>query len=74
VRRLIPIVLVLVLIPGVAYATELEDLLTRGREAEYTAEQLTTCTTPDGVRDALVRIEQSGAEIRSAANSAPNWP
>jgi hypothetical protein len=59
----------LALIPGVAYATELDDLLTRGREAEYTAEQLTTCTTPDGVRDALVRIEQSGAEIRVGGES-----
>jgi hypothetical protein len=63
-KRIMFLVLGLTMIPAVAYATEVEDLLQRGREAEYTAEQLTTCTTPDGVRDALVRIEQSGAEIR----------
>jgi hypothetical protein len=65
VRRSLPLlVAVLVAIPAAASATELGELLERGREAAYTAEQLITCSTPDGVRDALVRIEQSGAEIR----------
>jgi hypothetical protein len=68
-KRIISLVLGLTMIPAVAYATEVDDLLQRGREAEYTAEQLTTCTTPDGVRDALVRIEQSGAEIRVGGES-----
>ncbi|MCI0424656.1 MAG: hypothetical protein L0Z47_02260 [Actinobacteria bacterium] len=63
-RRVLPLVVVFFIVPGVASATELDELLDRGREAGYTAEQLTTCTTPDGIRDALIRIEQSGAEIR----------
>ena len=36
----------------------------RSRDASYSAEQIVSCSTPDGVRDALVRIEQSGGEIR----------
>jgi hypothetical protein len=65
VRKVLTILVAgVVAIPSIASATELDELLERGREAAYTAEQLITCSTPDGVRDALVRIEQSGAEIR----------
>lgn len=66
-RRLGPAVVILWLIPSVASATELSELLEQGRGAAYTAEQVISCSTPDGVRDALVRIEQSGAEIRIGA-------
>jgi hypothetical protein len=64
-RRLISLVAVLVVVPGTAaLAAELDELLERGQEASYSAEQIISCTTPDGVRDALVRIEQVGGELQ----------
>lgn len=61
--RLLVAVVGLTLIPSMAQATELGEVLERGRDASYTAEQMITCTTPDGARDALLRIEQAGPEI-----------
>lgn len=53
-----------VLIPGTAFAADLESLLEEGREASYTAEQIITCSTPEGVRDAVVELRQNGGELQ----------
>lgn len=64
-RRLVSLVAVLVVVPGTAaFAAELDELLEQGQEASYSAEQIISCSTPDGVRDALVRIEQVGGELQ----------
>ena len=64
-RRVIILVGVFVLIPATAVSAQsLEELLERSRDASYSAEQVISCSTPDGVRDALVRIEQSSGEVR----------
>lgn len=61
--RLLVVVVGLTLIPSVAYAVDLAEILERGRDASYTAEQMITCATPDGARGALLRLEQAGPEI-----------
>jgi hypothetical protein len=67
-RRVAAIVLVMVMPPATAaWATDLDDLLERGQEASYSAEQIITCSTPDGVRDAVVSIQQSQGDIRLTA-------
>ena len=48
-------------------ATELDELLEQNRDAAYTAEQVISCSTPDGVRDAVVRISRSGGDITVAS-------
>lgn len=59
---------VFTLLPATAAAAaELDELLERSREASYTAEQTIICSTPDGIRDAVIRISQSGGEIRVAS-------
>lgn len=64
-RRLLALALFLTVVPAsAALASDVEELLSRGHEANYTAEQIISCTTPDGERDALVEIEQTGDEIR----------
>jgi hypothetical protein len=64
-RRLLALAAVLVVLPATsAFAADLDELLERGQEASYSAEQIISCTTPDGVRDALVRIEQVGGELQ----------
>lgn len=68
-RGLVLAVVVVVLVPAIsAGATELDDLLEQSRDATYTAEQAISCSTPDGVRDAVVRISQSGGEITVASS------
>lgn len=58
------LVTVLVVVPATgAMAADLDELLDRGKEASYSAEQTISCSTPDGVRDAVVRITQSGGEL-----------
>ena len=70
-NRLISLVVVFSLVPAsAAWATELDELLEQSREAAYTAEQIISCSTPDGVRDAIVRIEQSNGEIRMTSTVA----
>jgi len=65
VRRLIALVALLTVVPGgVAFGAELDELLSESQAASYSAEQLISCSTPDGERDALVRIEQVGDELR----------
>lgn len=52
------------MLPAVsAAAAELDELLEQSREAAYSAEQAISCLTPDGVRDAVVKISQSGEDI-----------
>lgn len=54
----------LILFPATtAAAADLEELLDRSREASYSAEQVISCSTPDGVRDAVVSLEQVGGEL-----------
>lgn len=69
-RRLLPIaVVVAVFAPAAsAGAAELDELLEQNREAAYTAEQAISCSTPYGVRDAVVRISQSGGDITVASS------
>ena len=72
-RRLIAVVLLFALVPSTAaFATELDELLTRGHEATYSAEQIISCSTPDGERDALVQIDQVGDEIRVSSSVRDN--
>lgn len=64
-RRLVAFVLFFAMVPATAaLGSDLDELLNRGHEASYTAEQIISCSTPDGVRDALVRIDQVGGELR----------
>ncbi len=68
-RRLSTLVLAVVVLPATsAGAAELDELLEQNREAAYSAEQAISCSTPDGVRDAVVRISQSGGEITVASS------
>lgn len=67
-RRLVALVVVGVLVPATAVSAQsLEELLERSRDASYSAQQLISCSTPDGARDAVVRIAQSAGEMRLAA-------
>lgn len=67
-KRILALVVTLTLVPAsAAWATELDELLERSLDASYTAEQIISCSTPDGVRDAVVTIAQSNGEIRMAS-------
>lgn len=64
-RRLLVLVSLLSLVPVLpASASELDELLEKSGEAAYTAEQAISCSTPDGPRDAIVRIAQDGEQLR----------
>lgn len=68
-RRLMVLVLALVVIPApAALAAELDQLMDGSRDASYTAEQVISCSTPDGVRDAVMRITQSEGELRVSSS------
>ena len=68
-RRLAAVVAFLTLVPATAaVAADLDELLQRGQEASYSAEQIISCDTPDGERDALVRIDQEGGELRVSSS------
>lgn len=63
-RRLVALVAAIVVIPAsVATAADLDELLDRSREASYSAEQIISCNTPDGLREAVIRIAQDGGDI-----------
>jgi hypothetical protein len=68
VRRLLVLLSLLTLAPALsASAAEdetLDQLLERSSQAVYTAEQTISCSTPDGPRDAVVRIAQDGEQLR----------
>jgi hypothetical protein len=64
-KRLVAFVVALVVMPAMAaFGAELDELLEGGQEASYSAEQIISCSTPDGERNALVRIDQVGGELR----------
>ena len=69
-KRLAFAVALLLMIPGTALASDIEGLLDRGKGAAYSAEQVITCSTPDGVKDAVVRIAQNGSDLRLTSNAA----
>jgi len=65
------LVLALVVIPtSGALAAELDELLVQSRESSYAAEQIISCSTPDGVRDAVVWVAQSAGEIHVGSNAS----
>jgi hypothetical protein len=67
------LVLAVVIVPASAAAgAELDELLDESREASYSAEQVISCSTPDGVRDAVVSLSQSGGELHVAAPVDPD--
>jgi hypothetical protein len=64
-RKVIILVAVFTLLPATtASAAELQEILERSQEASYSAEQVISCSTPDGVRDAVVSLEQAAGELR----------
>jgi len=64
VRRVVAFVVLLMVVPApAALGAELDELLTRSQEASYAAEQTISCSTPDGVRDAVVRITQADGDM-----------
>ncbi|MGD2103415.1 MAG: hypothetical protein PVG83_14380, partial [Acidimicrobiia bacterium] len=68
-KRLAALAMILVVLPvQTAVAAELDELMDESRGADYTAEQIVSCSTPDGVRDAVVRVTQSGGELRVSSN------
>jgi len=70
-RRLVGLVVVFTLVPmSAAWATDLDQLLERGQSATYSAEQVISCSTPDGVRDAVVNIDQARGELRVTSSFA----
>jgi hypothetical protein len=72
-RRLLALTLVLTMVPAsAALGSELDELLSKGHEASYSAEQIISCSTPDGVREALVRIDQVGGELRVTSSVTDN--
>ena len=71
-RRLVALVTALVLLPAsTAFAAELDELLDESREASYSAEQVITCSTPDGVHDAVIELSQASGELHVGAPVAP---
>lgn len=68
-RRVIALVTALLLLPQVAMAADLDRLLEDSREASYSAEQLISCDTPDGARDAVIELQQRGGEVRYGGKS-----
>ncbi len=68
-KRLVVLVLVMMMPQSVALAVDLDELLEESRSASYSAEQLISCSTPDGTRDALIELEQRGGEVRYGGKS-----
>jgi hypothetical protein len=72
-RRIVVVVFAVVLLPAsTAAGAELDELLDESRDASYSAEQVITCSTPDGVRDAVIELSQSGGELHVGAPAAPD--
>lgn len=70
-RKLVALVAAIVVIPAsAAAAADLDELLERSHEASFSAEQIISCSTPDGIREAVVRFAQDKGDIwiGSAAN------
>lgn len=72
-RKTIALVTALVLVPAsTVLGADLDELLDESREASYTAEQVITCSTPDGVRDAVIELSQTSGELHVGAPVAPD--
>ena len=72
-RRVVALVAVLVMFPtSVALATDLEQILEESKEASYSAEQVITCSTPDGARNAVIELSQASGELHMGAPVAPD--
>lgn len=72
-RRLLALALFLTMVPAsAAFGADVDEVLSRGHEASYSAEQIISCSTPDGMRDALVRIDQVGGELRVTSSVSDN--
>jgi len=72
-RRTMALVAVLVMVPSTtALGADLDELLDESRDASYTAEQVISCSTPEGVRDAVVELTQSGGELHVVAPVDPD--
>jgi hypothetical protein len=70
-KRVAVLVTLLVAVPATGvFAADLDELLERGQDASYSAEQIISCSTPDGVREALVQIDQVDGELRLTSNVA----
>ena len=69
-RRLALVAALLVVPATPAFASELDDLLERGSEASFSAEQIISCSTPDGTRDALVTLAQDSGGVRIGAQDS----
>lgn len=63
-RRIAALVLIVVAIPLPVLAADFDEMLERSRQADYNAEQLIVCSTPDGAREAVVRIAQIDGVLR----------
>ncbi len=64
-RRAVAVGVLLTLLPATAAsAADLEGLLDRSRDASYSAEQVISCNTPEGARDAVVSLQQVGGELQ----------
>lgn len=55
-----------------ALATDLDQILEESKDASYSAEQVITCSTPEGVRDAVVELSQASGELHIGAPVAPD--
>jgi hypothetical protein len=72
-RRALALGLALALFPAsIALATDLDEMLEESRDASYRAEQVITCSTPDGVRNAVVELSQAKGELHIGAPVAPD--
>jgi hypothetical protein len=72
-RRALAIAVVLVMLPAsTALATDLDQILEESKDASYSAEQVITCSTPDGVRNAVVELSQASGELHIGAPVAPD--
>ena len=70
---MIALVAALVVLPASAvFAADLDELLDESREASYTAEQVITCSTPDGARNAVIELSQASGELHIGAPVAPD--
>jgi hypothetical protein len=64
---------VLVMVPAyTALAADLDQILEESKDASYGAEQVITCSTPDGVRNAVVELSQASGELHIGASVAPD--
>jgi hypothetical protein len=64
-KRALAVGVLLALLPATAAsAADLEELLDRSHDASYSAEQVISCNTPEGARDAVVSLEQVGGELQ----------